>query len=185
MVTSNQITPGMILSISGKLFRVESAVRVSLAKAAAFMKCKLRDLSDETEIEKNFKMNQEVNDVTLSEESLEYLYAEGKEHLFLDTRELDQVSVSSDVIGDKIRYLKEGVQVNASFYGETIHAIELPPFLELMVIEVDGEGDSVAAANVTTVATLETGATVEVPGFVAVGDIIKVDTRTGDYIQRI
>jgi len=184
MVLSNHITPGMTISVNGKLYRVESSVKVTVAKGNPFIKTKMRDLSSNEMTEKSFKLNQTLKDVSLAERRLEYLYPEGKDYLFLDIGNLEQVLVPSVVVGGKENYLKEGVEIKASFYGDTIFAIDLPQFLELMVAKTEGESAK-PLANATKVAILETGAKIEVPPFIEVGDIIKVDTKTDDYIQRV
>ena len=185
MVTSSQIVPGMIISVGESLFRIETCVKVNVPKGASFMKTKLKDLGTNELSEKNFKIGLDLKDVSLAECALEYLYKEGDEFLFLDVKNLEQVHVPMHIVGEHECYLKEGVQMKAAFYGEVIFSLELPLFLELMVTEIDGDDEEVLASNVTRVATLETGATMEVPPFITVGDIIKVDTRAGEYIQRI
>ncbi|CCB86897.1 MULTISPECIES: elongation factor P [Parachlamydia] len=184
MVASNQITPGMILSISGKLYRVESSVKVTVPKGTPFIKTKLKDLATNQVVEKNFKIGQTVSDVPLTERHLEYLYLEGKNYLFLDIRNLDKILIPIAVIGSKVNYLKEGVDIKASFYGDTVFSVELPQFLELMVSNVENEKGKGANPG-SRIAILETGASVQVPPFIDVGDIIKVDTKTDEYIQRV
>jgi elongation factor P len=183
MATSNHITPGMTISLNGKLYRVESSVKVTVPKGTPFIKTKLRDLTSNDVLEKNFKLNQAVKDVSLTERRLEFLYLEGKDYLFLDIGNLEQVLIPGQIIGNKVNYLREGVEIRASFYGDTIFAVELPQFLELMVAKVENYAGS--AANATKVALLDTGAKVEVPPFIEAGDIIKVDTKTDEYIQRV
>lgn len=186
MVTSNQITPGMILSIEGKLYRVESSVKVTVPKGQPFIKTKLRSLSNDKGIEKNFKIGQDVTEVALEERRLEFLYLEGKHYLFLDIGNLAQVLVPADVIGDKVNFLKEGIELQATFYGDTIFSVELPQFLELLVTKTDSNGESSPmSTNATKKAILETGAEIEVPRFIETGDVIKVDTRNKEYIQRV
>ena len=109
MTTSNQIAPGMILSVESKIYRVESCVKVTVAKGVPFIKTKLKNLMTEDVVEKNFKLNQPVQDVSLTERKIEYLYLEGKDYLFLDTGSLEQVLVPAQVIGDKVNFLKEGI----------------------------------------------------------------------------
>jgi elongation factor P len=186
MATALQINPGMTVSVGGKLYRVESVVKVEAAKGNPFVKMKLRELASETVIEKNFKPADKVDEVTVAERMLEFLYLEGKEYLFLDIDELETVRVPASVVGELVHYLKESTQVNATFYGDQVFALELPPFLELMVANTEsGEQATVPMANVSKIAVLETGARLEVPPFIEAGDIIKVDTRTGEYIQRV
>lgn len=185
MITSNQIAPGMTLSVDGKIYRVISSVKVTVAKGVPFVKTRLKNIVGEETIEKNFKLNQSVDEVALSEKKLEYLYMEGKDYLFLDVGSLDQVLVPATVISDKMSYLKEGIEVKANLYGETVFSIELPQFLELMVVKTEVGQAKGAAANATKVAVLETGAKVEIPLFIDSGDIIKVDTQLNEYIQRV
>ncbi len=185
-VASSQISPGMILTIDKKLFRVESSVKVTAPKGPAFIKASLRNLATEKVVERNFKVNQEVEEVSLEERKLEYLYLEGKNYFFLDVGNLDQVSVPPSIVGDKANYLKEGVELEATFYGEEVFSLELPQFLELMISKADPAGEGAQnMTNATKEAVLETGATVEVPPFIEAGDVIKVDTRTAEYIQRV
>lgn len=184
MVLSSQISPGMTLSINQKLFRVESSVKVTVPKGTPFIKTKLRDLSTNKVIEKNFKVDQEVSEVSLAERTLEFLYIEGKDYLFIDIHNLEQVYVPISIVAEKANYLKEGIEVKASFFGDKVFSIELPQFLELMISKTEEE-KTAPLANATKVAILETGAKVEVPLFIEVGDIIKVDTKADEYIQRV
>lgn len=179
MVLSNQISPGMTLLINDKLYRVESVVKVTVPKGTPFIKVKLRDVLTQNIIEKSFKLNQAVKDVSLAERRLEFLYLEGKDYLFLDINNLEQVLIPSIIVSDKVNFLKEGVDVTASLYGDTVFSIELPQFLELMVAETERGGET------TRIAVLETGAKIEVPPFIEIGDIIKVETKTKEYIQRV
>lgn len=173
----------MTISIGNKLYRVESCVKVTVPKGTPFIKAKLKELSTGEIIEKNFKPDQAIKDVNLEERKLEFLYLEGKDYLFLDVGNLEQVLVPASVIADKVNFLKEGVELKSSFYGDTIFSVDLPQFLELMVSNITTTGGG--KKEQVRVATLETGAKVEVPPFIEVGDIIKVDTETGFYIQRV
>lgn len=185
MAANKQIAPGMTISLNQKLYRVESCVKVTVPKGTPFIKTKLRDLANNQIIEKNFKPDQTVTDVSMVERRLEFLYLEGKDYLFLDIGNLEQVLIPADIIGDRVNYLKEGVELKGSFYGDTIFAVELPQFLELMVSKTDMEKSEKEEKGTVKVAILETGAKVEIPPFIEVGDIIKVDTKTDEYIQRV
>lgn len=185
MAANKQITPGMTISLNQKLYRVESCVKVTVPKGTPFIKTKLRDLATNQVIEKNFKPDQMVNDVSMVERRLEFLYMEGKDYLFLDIGNLEQVLIPESIIADKVNYLKEGVELKGSFYGDAIFAVELPQFLELMVSKTDMEKSDKGERGTVKMATLETGAKVEIPPFIEVGDIIKVDTKADEYIQRV
>jgi elongation factor P len=185
MAVNKQIAPGMTISLNQKLYRVESCVKVTVPKGTPFIKTKLRDLATNQVIEKNFKPDQTVTDVSMVERRLEFLYLEGKDYLFLDIGNLEQVLIPAPIIGDRVNYLKEGVELKGSFYGDTIFAVELPQFLELMVSKTDMEKSEKGDRGTVKMAVLETGAKVEIPPFIEVGDIIKVDTKTDEYIQRV
>lgn len=186
MATSNQINPGMMISIAGKLYRVESAVKVTVPRGTPFIKTKLQDINTNKVIEKNFKVNQPVETVVLKERKLEFLYPEGKDYIFLDTGNLEQVTVSGKALSSNVNYLKEGIEVLGSFYGDSIFTIEMPQFLELMVAETEAnEQEDINLGTAAKMAVLETGAKVEVPPFIEIGDIIKVDTKTNEYVQRV
>lgn len=184
-MAQKQLTPGMIISLNNKLYKVESCVKVTVPKGTPFIKARLRDLSSQEVIEKNFKPDQAIKDVSLLERRLEFLYLEGKNYLFLDVGNLEQVLVPATIIGDKVAYLKEGIELKASFYGDTVFSVELPQFLELMVAKVEAQKSGKQEKNGGKVASLETGAKIDVPPFIEVGDIIKVDTKTDEYIQRV
>lgn len=185
MITGNQISPGMILSIDGKMYKVESCVKVTVAEDNPFMKTTLKNLLTKEIIEKNFKLNQVVADAAPMERSLEYLYLEKENYLFLDIGSLEQVLVPSQIIGNKVNYLKEGTSLKAVFYGNTVFSIELPQFLELVVLKTEETESALKMTNSTKIALLETGAKIEVPVFIESGDIIKIDTQTNEYIQRV
>lgn len=187
MTQANQLIPGNTISINKVLYRVDSIVKVSVPKGQPFMKAKLRELLTNKTVEKNFKPTQDIEEVQLQERRLEFLYPEGKEYLFLDIASLDQVMTPATIVGKKISFLKEGIEVKALSYAGSIFSLELPQYLELMVVNIESErskGASVGGGNVK-IAQLETGAKIEVPTFIEVGDIVKIDTRSEEYIQRV
>lgn len=185
MTLSNQLNPGMTISVDGSIYRVESSMKVTVAKGVPFIKTRLKNLASEEVVEKNFKVDQKVDEVALQERRLEFLYMEKNNYLFLDVDELEQVEVQSSIVSEKVNFLKEGIQLKALFYGSTIFSVELPQFLELMVMKTETPPSKVAVSTTGKYAILETGAKIEVPLFIESGDIIKVDTQTNEYIQRV
>jgi elongation factor P len=185
MTTSNQIAPGMTINIGKNVYRVESSMKVNVTKGTPFIKTKLRNLLNEEVIEKNFKLDQEIKEVTLEERRLEYLYPEGKDYFFLDLDNLELEQIPVAVLGSKINYLKEGVIIKAMFYGISVFSVELPIYLELMVVKTESNAGNLNVSNVTKKALLETGAEVNVPLFIETGDVVKVDTMQEEYIQRV
>ena len=186
-IKSTQISPGTVLSIGKNFFRVESALKVTVTRGASFIKTKLVNITTNEELEKNFKLDQMVKNVSFEEKTLEYLYPSGKDHLFLDTSTLDILTVDTAVVGEAVYYLKEGISVTSTFYEGSVFSIQLPQFLELMISKVQQESESedTAVSNAMKTAILETGAKIEVPLFIEVGDLVKVETTTKEYIQRI
>lgn len=184
-LTSNHMTPGIMISLDGKIYRVESAVKVTVAKGTPFIKTKLKDMVSEEVLEKNFKEGQVVLEVNLEERRMEFLYLEGKGYLFLDIGNLEKILVPKNIIGDKVNYIKEGIEVKAMLYGSTIFSVDLPQFLELMIVKTETDENVAQMSNATKIAFLETGAKIEVPLFVETGDIIKVDTNSNEFIQRV
>lgn len=185
MITSNQIVPGLNLQLDEKVYRVESVNKIVATKGTSFFRAKLKDLATGKLIDKHFTMGQEVTEVTLQERRLEFLYVEGADYIFLDIDNLDIIRIERKVIKEKADFLKEGVQIKAIFYGDVIFSVELPQFLELIVIKVNTTKPKVSVANANKTAVVETGAQIAVPLFIETGDIIKVDTFTKEYIQRV
>ena len=136
MVLASQLTTGMTIMMAKKPYRVESAVKVSTNKASPFIKVKFLSLANQDALDKNFRPSQELDEVSLEEHRLEFLYAEGSHHVFLDLGTLDLVRVVRDIIGKKIHFLKEGTEVKGACFGQTFFSVELPQFLELMVSEI-------------------------------------------------
>jgi elongation factor P len=182
MITSNQISAGITISVDDKIYRVESHGKVSPPKGNPFIKTKLRDLMSDEVVEKNFKLGHPIQDVALLDNVLEFLYLDGQDYLFLNTQNLKLTLIPANIVGDKVNYLKEGVEVKATFYGECVFSLELPQFLELMVVKTETSGNP---SNPNMFAILETGAKVETHLFIESGDIVKVDTITNEVIQRV
>ncbi len=185
MTNTQQLTPGMSISLDGKIYRVESCVKVTVAKGTPFIKAKLKDLITDETAEKNFKIGQPIHEVALTERKLEYLYLEGKDYLFLDVGNLEQILVPAAVIGDKVHFLKEGVDIKAMCYGEAIFSVELPQFLELLVVKTEPAQQGAPMSNHSKPALLETGAKIDVPLFIETGDVGIVDTQSGTWIRRV
>ena len=185
MTKANQIASGMTINIKGDVCRVESAVTVTVSRGIPFVKTILKDLMTGKTIEKSFKVDADIEEVKLEVKDIEYLYLEGANHYFLDVQGLDQVCVDAGIIGDKVNYLKEGTRLGAMFYGSQVFSIELPPFLELMVVSTEDHKGKANLSNSTKVAVVETGAKIEVPLFIEAGDVIKVDTEENEFVQRV
>ena len=184
MILASQLSVGMTISLSGSYYRVESVVKVNVQKTMQLIRAKLRNIVDQEVIEKNFKPTQKLDEVAVAEHKLEFLYPLEGEYVFLDINTLDLVHVDKDIIGESVLFLKEGTEVKSTCCGTAIFSIELPQFLELMVSSIGGVKKT-AQDGTVRIAKVESGADVEVPLFIEVGDIIKVDTKSKEYIQRV
>lgn len=183
-ITNNLLTPGMAVKLDNQLHLVESVVKVTVPKGRSFIKVRFKDLTTEKITEKNLEENQKIEEAILVKKKIEYLYKEENDYLFLDVATLEQILIPQEIIGKKIHFLKEGTDVSAMFCGTSIFSIELPQFLEIQVIKTDTIGSEQSTGGHKH-ATLETGATMTVPSFIESGDVIKIDTTTLEYIQRV
>ena len=175
----------MVLSIDNHLWQVAEFQFVQPGKGGAFVRTKIKNLKTGRVIERTFRSDEKVNDVRVESKDMQYLYRDGSLFYFMDKQTYEQVAVTEDLIGDSKNYLKEAANVKILFNETTPIGIELPFFVELKVVETEPgvKGDTVSGA--TKVAKLETGAVVQVPLFIEQGEILKIDTRTGTYVERV
>lgn len=185
VLTSSQLVAGMTIQISSSIYRVEGAQKVTPPRGSPFIKASLKLLGSDKIVDKSFKLDQTIDEVALVEKSLVYLYLEGKNYLFLDVEDLIQIELAPTVIGQMGNFLKEGIYLKASCFGDTIFSVELPQFLELMVAKTDDLDGMAPVSSSTKIAQLETGAKIDVPLFIEPGDVVKVDTHLGEFIQRV
>lgn len=185
MILAHQLTAGMTITLDNEFYRVESISKVTVQKTMPLIRARLREVQSGKILEKNFKPTQKLEEAAIEDHKLEYLYPQDGSYVFLDITTLDLVKVDKSIIGDSVLFLKEGTEVKATCFGSTIFSIELPQFLEIMVVSIGGALKKKTADGVLRSAKLESGAEVGVPSFVEVGDIIKVDTKTQEYIQRV
>lgn len=185
MVLSNQLSVGMFISIKEKIYKVVALSKVSGSKGETFIKASLQASGSDLVVERNFKVGQEIKETPSELRTLEYLYAEDDKYLFLDLGNYEKVYIPKEIMKDNFLFLKAGVTLLASMCDDIVLAIELPSFLELMVAKADSPNDALSLNGGTKKAQLETGIEVTVPSFIEIGDVIKIDTRTCEYIQRV
>ncbi|CAG9045757.1 elongation factor P [Chlamydia abortus] len=185
MVLSSQLSVGMFISTKDGLYKVVAVSKVTGNKGESFIKASLKSADSEVIVERNFKIGQEIKEAQFESRNLEYLYIEDDHFLFLDLGNYEKIHITKEIMKDNFLFLKAGVTVSALVYDNVVFSIELPHFLELMVSKTDFPGDSLLIAGGTKKALLETGIEITVPPFIEIGDIIKIDTRTCEYIQRV
>lgn len=171
--------------IDGVPYRVEDAEFVKPGKGQALYRLKLRNLFDNSVVNRTYRSGDKVEEVQTDIYKGQYLYKESDQYVFMDTGTFEQHFINEEMLGDKKNFLQEGMVVTVTMLGTRPLEIELPNFVELKIVKsaATSRGDTVTAQYKPVV--LETGATVDVPTFVQEGDLIKVDTRTGTYVERI
>lgn len=185
MIPTNDLRPGMVIDFEGELHEVVEYMHVKPGKGPAFVKTKLKNLRTGAGFDKKFNTGDRVESVRLEEKQMEYLYRDGGDFVFMDSATYEQIHVPEGMLEGKSDLLKENGQVNIQFHGELILGIKLPNFIELAITytEPGAKGDTVGLT--LKPATLETGAVVQVPIFVQTGAVVKIDTRTRGYIERV
>ena len=183
MISGGELRKGVIIEMEGKLYQVIDYQHVKM-KRTALAKVKLRDISAGHTIERSFQSNEKLTRARLESRPMQYLYNDGGLYHFMDEESFEQTTVTADQLGDALNYLKEGLSVEVTSYKGEVVGIELPITVELEVTETAPgfKGDTATAGSKP--AKLETGFTTQVPLFVNQGDIIKIDTRTGEYLER-
>jgi len=184
MLNASELRKGVTIELDGKLYQVIEYQHVKM-KRTALAKVKLRDIRDGHTIERSFQNTEKFVRARLDYRPMQYLYNDGDLYHFMDEENFEQTSLDSSQLGDAINYLKEGISLQISSYKGELMGVEMPITIELEVTgsEPGFKGDT--ATGGTKPATLETGITIEVPLFINQGDIIKVDTRSGSYLERV
>jgi elongation factor P len=184
MVSTNNLKNGMTLNIDGELWRVDYFQHVKPGKGGAFVRTTLKGVRNGKTVDRTFRAGEELEQAILEKRSLQYLYSDGDDYVFMDTGHFEQTHVPAAAIAEAARWIKEGDTIDLVFHGSEVVEVSLPASVELMVSETEPglQGDRVSGA--TKPATLETGATVAVPLFINAGERVKVDTRSGEYLSR-
>ena len=185
MIETNDFRPGTMFEMDGQLLAIVNVEHIKLARAGAVIKAKLRNVRSGSIFEQSFRSGDKYRAVRIEKSPATYLYNDGDHHYFMDAATYDQVPLNGSAVADVLPYLKEGNEVSILRYEDQVIGVELPITVNLAIKETDPglRGDTVSGA--TKPARLETGATIQVPLFVNQGDVVKVDTRTGNYIERV
>jgi elongation factor P len=176
---------GMVIRYNGELYTVVEFHHVSPGNWRAFVRVRLKNVKNGRILEQRFRAGEEIEDVRVEHQDWQFLYIDGEDYIFMNTETFDQQPVPKDMLGNAVQFLKEQDIVELLVDGENIISVELPNFLELKVESAEPGVRGDTANNVTKPATLETGAVINVPLFVNPGDRIRVDTRTGQYVERV
>jgi elongation factor P len=183
-VSTNDLRNGMTLNLPEGLFNVVEFQHVKPGKGGAFVRTKLKNQRTGAVIERTYRADEKLEQAIIDKREMQFLYRDGGEYVFMDTRSYDQLQVETGLLGDASNYLKEGDDAVLQFFDTEIVGVELPAAVELTIAETEPglQGDRVSGARKP--ATLETGLVIQVPLFVNPGEKVKVDTRTGEYLTR-
>ena len=184
MATTNDLKNGMTLNIDGQLWTVVEFQHVKPGKGGAFVRSKLKNVMSGKVVDRTFNAGVKVDVANVDRRDMQYLYREGDDFVFMDTRDYDQPHIPAAVVGDAKDFLLEEQMVTVAFNDSTPLYVELPAAVELTITQTDPGVQGDRSTGGTKPATLETGAKVQVPLFISTGEKIKVDTRTGEYLSR-
>ena len=185
MIETNDFRPGTAFEMEGKLLTIVNVEHIKLARGSAVIKAKLRNILDGSIYEQSFRSGEKYKAVRIESSEAQYLYADGNLHHFMDSATYEQVALDEAMVSDALPFLKEGNAVRILRYEDRVIGVAMPITVELAVSDTDPglKGDTVSGS--TKPATLETGATLQVPLFINTGDVLRVDTRTGAYMERV
>ena len=185
MISTNDVKPGMALDLPDGLFQVVEYQHVKPGKGKAFVRMKLKNVRTGAVLDRTFRAGENVPRATIDRRDFQYLYKDDMGLHFMDQETYEQMAVPSETVGAAAQYIVEGATVRIAMFEGTPVDIELPASVELTVTHAEPgvKGDRVSGA--TKPVTLETGKVIQAPLFVSEGDVVKVDTRTGDYITRV
>lgn len=181
---STEVRKGTIIELNDKLYQVVEYHHIKM-KRTALVRLKLRDMRGGHTIEQTFQANEKFVRARLDHRRMQYLYNDDGLYYFMDEENFEQIPLSSSHLGDAINYLKEGMSLEIASYKGEVVAVEIPITVELEVTETDPGFKGDTATGGTKLARLETGITTQVPLFINNGDVIKIDTRTGNYLERV
>ena len=185
MLSTNQFRNGNHIEVDGTVFKILEFQHVKPGKGGAFVRTRLRRANDGAVIDKTFRAGEKFRDVRTESRRMQFLYADGTDAHFMDTQTYDQLALAEPAVGDVLRWIKPNDEVEVLFIDERPSDVQLPSAVNLRVTETDPglRGDTVSSGG-TKPAVLETGARVRVPLFVEVGETVRVDTRSGEYVSR-
>jgi len=184
MISAGDFRNGITFDMDGNVYQIIEFQHVKPGKGAAFVRTKIRNVISGAVTERTFNPNDKFPSAFVERKEMQYLYSDGGLYYFMDNETYENVPIGADVLGDALKFVKENMDVKVLSYKGSIFGVEPPTFVELQITQTDPGFKGDTATNVTKPAILETGAEIRVPLFVNEGDRIRVDTRTGEYMER-
>src|SRR5215471_19104674 len=184
MISATQLRPGMVIKFNNELYSIFKTEHRTPGNLRGFVQAKMRNLRSGSMTEHRFSSEDRVDRAALDEHEMEYLYDDGEYYYFMNTENFEQMHLTRDVLGDAVEFLVSQLKVNIEFYEGKPISVELPPTVDLTVVETEPGIKGASVSNVTKPAKLETGLVVQVPPFITEGEKIRVNTAEGTYQER-
>lgn len=185
MISSNDLRPGITVELDGQVWQCIEFLHVKPGKGAAFVRAKLKNLQNGSVVERKFNAGIKLQPATVERKPMQYLYEADGSYCFMDTETYEQIMLNKEQLGDKINFLKEEMECTVMFFNGNIIGVDIPNSVELKVVETEPGIRGDTATGGSKPAKLETGYTVSVPLFINEGEVLRIDTRTGAYIERV
>ena len=181
---ATRLKRGMIVKLDNELYRIHDLMHVTPGNLRGFVRVKMRNLRSQTMSEQKLRSEDVIERATLDEKEMQFLYSDGDGYHFMDTESYEQTHMSAETLGDSVGFLKPEMTIRVEFYGSEPVGIEMPQTVDLKVVETVPGIKGATATNQMKPATLETGVIVQVPPFIDEGDLIRINTETGEYLAR-
>lgn len=185
MIDAGELKKGITIELDGQLFQVLDYQHIKIGRGSAQVRLKLRNIEGGHTTERSFQASEKFSKAFLDKRPVQYLYNEGNLYHFMDNETFDQMTVDKEMLGDALGYLKEGINIELVTHNGKTLGVELPVSVELEVAETGPGFKGNTASAGSKPAVMETGITIQVPFFINTGDTIKVDTRSGEYLERV
>jgi elongation factor P len=184
MISAGDFRNGITFELDGQVFQIVEFQHVKPGKGAAFVRTKLKNVINGATVERTFNPTDKMENAVIERKDMQYMYNDGDLFYFMDTETYDQIPLNAQTVGDTLKFVKEEVVVKVLSFKGSVFGIEPPFFVELKITQTDPGFRGDTATGATKPATVETGAVIKVPLFVNEGEVVKIDTRTGDYMER-
>ncbi|NLM52533.1 MAG: elongation factor P [Firmicutes bacterium] len=185
MISTSDFRTGLTIELDGEVYIIIDFQHVKPGKGSAFVRTKLKNAKTGATTERTFRAGEKVEQAMVDRREMQYLYNSGDEYYVMDNETYEQIALTKEQLGDNIKYLKENMNITVLMYHGKVFGVELPYFVELEVVDTEPGIKGDTASGGSKPATLETGLVVQVPFFINAGDVLRIDTRTGEYIERV
>ena len=184
MISSNDFRPGVTIEIDGMVWQIVEFQHVKRGKGAAFVRAKMKNLQTGSVVERTFNAGEKVPNAQVDRKPMQYLYETDGSYYFMDSETYDQIMLTKEQLGDALNFITENMEITVLFFNETVIGVDIPNSVELKVVETEPGIRGDTATGGVKPAKLETGYVVKVPLFINEGDVLKIDTRSGAYLER-